>query len=291
MSSYDTSPTQHFECPDGAVLAYRIVGGPSPPARACSILAFNGAYCNTAQWRHAANLWASAGVRCILQDVRGSGESAAASLDEVRGQFTFDRYCEDAAALLQHLGIDKVVVVGMAWGARPALLFAARYPGTSEACVLYDLSLGNSLTTEHLGAQRYSLALARDKLARLGGLGEPPDTDKDFNRHADQHMAARAMAATSKKPYDDYLAFMEIAVDKVLCPTLVAMGEFDPNLVVKEGGARTVVERMRQRLPGAELRVLEAAGHASVRSTPLQCARAALDFLRRSGVAAPAAAL
>merc|ERR1740129_2364963 len=156
----------------------------------------------------------------------------------------------------------------MAWGARPALLFAALFPELTQACVLYDLSLGNSLTPEHSGAQKFSLLLARDKLVRLGGLGEPPSTDKDFNRHSDPKMAARAMAATSKEPYSDYARFMEVAVDKVQCPTLVAMGEFDPNLVVKEGGARKVVERLRRRLPGAALHVLEAAGHASVRTNP-----------------------
>lgn len=290
--TFEACSPQRLVLPDGAEIAYRAIGPPEVDA-SCTVLAFNGAYFNMALWRNVADTWAAAGIRVLLHDCRGVGTSQAARHDAARDQFTFDQYCADAVALIKHESTAKVVVVGMAWGARPALVFASRHPEVTTACVLYDLSVGNSMTPEHSGAQKFSLMLARDKIKRLG-IKEPLENGKASFEHADRKMAGRAMAATSKPPYDRHDTFLEVVAVGVSCPTLVAMGEFDPNLVVKEGGARTVVAALEHRLPArpaCELRILDATGHASVRTSPLQCATTAVDFLRRAQVLSRPSAL
>lgn len=291
--AFDACSPRRLLLPDGAEIAYRVVGPPEEAGASCTVLAFNGAYLNMALWRHAADAWAAAGVRVLLHDCRGVGASRAAAHDAAVDQFTFDRYCADAAALLEHVGAAKVVVAGMAWGARPALVFAARHPQLTAACLLYDLSVGNSSTPEHADAQKKSLMLARDEVERLG-IKEPPSNDKSSFEHADRGMAGRAMAATSKPPYNRHDTFLEIVAGGVLCPTLIAIGEFDPNLVVKDGGARAVVATLERRLPAqqaCELTILHATGHASLRTSPLQCAAVALDFLRRARIVSRPSAL
>ena len=69
----------------------------------------------------------------------------------------------------------------------------------------------------------------------------------------------------------------------VTCPTLVAMGEFDPNLVARPGGANEIVGALRPVLP-VELRIMEACGHASVLHRPTLVAMVLLDYLCRSGL-------
>ena len=46
-------------------------------------------------------------------------------------------------------------------------------------------------------------------------------------------------------------------------------------------GAEDVAIALRRWMPATELMVLDAAGHASIKTSPIQCATIALDFLRR----------
>jgi len=262
----------------GADIAYALAG---PPESACTFLCFNGAFLSYEQWRVVAAPLASAGARLLVHDVRGTGLSSAAPKDvEGAEQFTFDRYADDAAALLSALNLlQRVVVWGMAWGARAALVFAARHPERTAALLAYDISVGVAAPIR--AAQRMGMLLARDKMKRQG-IVEPANEAKDLtNRHLNQKLAEMAMHATSKAPYDSAETFMAATLGAVDCPILVALGEFDPNLVLSPGGAYEVVEKLQTRLPATELHILDATGHGSVNHRPLLCANVALDFVRR----------
>ena len=65
---------------------------------------------------------------------------------------------------------------------------------------------------------------------------------------------------------------------------LVATGEFDPNLVASPGGSREVVLHLQQRLPRAELAVLENTGHGSIAQRPTLCGRIFLEWATRCGL-------
>lgn len=62
-------------------------------------------------WRPVAVRLADAGRRVIAYDNRGSGASSV-----TRGPYTTTRLAEDAAALLDHLDIDRADVFGVSMG-------------------------------------------------------------------------------------------------------------------------------------------------------------------------------
>lgn len=60
--------------------------------------------------------------RVIAPDLRGSGRSHCS------GGLTFDRFADDMARILDHLGIDRAFIGGISSGSGVAVRFALRYP-------------------------------------------------------------------------------------------------------------------------------------------------------------------
>lgn len=71
------------------------------------------------------------GVRRIILNQQGHGRSGA-DWDS----YSFDRLGDDAAALLDHLDIDRAVLGGISMGAAVSLNTAIRYPGRVRALLL-----------------------------------------------------------------------------------------------------------------------------------------------------------
>ena len=68
--------------------------------------------------------------RCILPDQRGSGGSAVESLDA--DTLHINRLIEDIEDLRQHLGQQRLRLIGWSWGAALALLYGAVHPDCLE---------------------------------------------------------------------------------------------------------------------------------------------------------------
>jgi pimeloyl-ACP methyl ester carboxylesterase len=73
--------------------------------------------------------------RLILLDLRGNGQSG-----RLVGPIgtVLDRQCDDLAALLDHLGLAEVVMIGVSYGGTVALHFALRHPGHLAGLVAVD---------------------------------------------------------------------------------------------------------------------------------------------------------
>jgi proline iminopeptidase len=63
-------------------------------------------------------------VQLVYFDHRGQGRSARGP----RETYSLDNNVEDMEALRQHLGLDKIVVLGTSYGGMVALAYAVRYP-------------------------------------------------------------------------------------------------------------------------------------------------------------------
>lgn len=71
--------------------------------------------------------------RVVALDQRGHGRSDHAL------SYTREDYVGDVAALLEHLGVDKTVLVGNSLGGVNAYQFAAKHPDRVEALVIEDI--------------------------------------------------------------------------------------------------------------------------------------------------------
>ncbi|MGP3634220.1 alpha/beta fold hydrolase [Streptomyces sp. 24-1644] len=107
-----------FHAYDGTELAYRLVGEGEPliclpdgPMRTGSCPGDLGGL--------------SAARRLVLPDLRGSGDSAA---PDDPATYRCDRLVEDVEALREHLGLERIDLLGHSASADLAALYAARYP-------------------------------------------------------------------------------------------------------------------------------------------------------------------
>ncbi|HYB11104.1 MAG TPA: alpha/beta hydrolase [Alphaproteobacteria bacterium] len=70
---------------------------------------------------------------CISIDPRGAGES-----DKPPGNYSTERFADDAAGLIRALGIDRVHVTGLSLGAATGMWLAAKYPERVKSLSLHS---------------------------------------------------------------------------------------------------------------------------------------------------------
>ncbi len=107
--------------------------------------------------------WVERGLRVITVERPGFGVSTRLPC---RG---FVEHADDLAAILDHLGIDRVPVYVGSGGAPHVLAFAGRHPDGVSACSIGD---GAAPMTDDEVEQQVDFNVAADGLARLGKVDE-----------------------------------------------------------------------------------------------------------------------
>lgn len=219
--------------------------------------------------------------RVVRFDARGFGGSPPGGL-----AFTMDRIADDAAALLERLGVERAVVAGCSMGGYAALAFARRHARRLAGLVLLDTKAGPD--TEEARAGRRALAervladgapaAAEAFLPRL--LGETTQRSRPLvvERVREAILAARPRAVA------DALHGLAAREDSrpglglVRVPTLVVVGEEDVLTPPCEA------EALAGGIPGARLVRVPGAGHLASLEDPRAVNAALRAFLGASGL-------
>lgn len=77
---------------------------------------------NGGQWDRVVERLAHKGFRCVSYDRRGHGNSGAHD-----GEWTVDLLADDLAALIEHLGLDRVTLVGHSLGCGEVVRYLSRH--------------------------------------------------------------------------------------------------------------------------------------------------------------------
>ena len=216
--------------------------------------------------------------RLIAPDLKGFGGSDA---PDDPGQYSMEGYADELAGLLDHLGVERVVLGGLSLGGYVAFAFVRRHRARVAALVLADT---------RAEADTPEVRDRRDKqLRQLAEEGTDPVIEAQLaallSDHTRQHrpdvveqarglMAANpaagfvgALEAMKRRPdVSDELAAIDV-------PTLVVVGEDDKVSPVE------VAESMASRIPQARLVVVPDAGHLSSLEAPEAFNEALADFL------------
>lgn len=211
--------------------------------------------------------------RAAAWDMPGYGES------ELRESMTFELLADSLARLVDDLGVEDVDLVGHSMGGMVAQEFVARYPDKVRRLVLAGTSPafgkpGGDWQKEFLAARLQPLDQGRTPADFATDLVEGM-----FGRNKDEKAMSRAALAMAELSADSYRAALNCIVTfnrldslaDIRCPTLLISGSEDGNSPPK------VVERMAQKIAGAEYVCMEGAGHLMTMEEP----EAFNDIVRR----------
>ena len=192
----------------------------------------------------------------IAPEQMGHGHTA----DVPAREFSYAQLAEDTAALLKHLHVESVDVVGWSDGGIIGYLLAIQHPGLVRKLV----TSGSNVDAEGLPPPK-------------SGPLEPGQLPKMFQEQYDrvspdgpQHYAAfinRVAAMWRKYPYVERSRLGEIR-----CPTLIMMGDHDFYSI-------EVAHHLAQAIPGAQVMIVPGAGHGTFRERPKLVNLAVLEFL------------
>jgi 3-oxoadipate enol-lactonase len=264
---------------NGARLYYEVAGEGEP------LLLISGLGMNHLGWALQVPVYARE-FKVITFDNRGTGQSSSPEGVD----YTIALLADDAAALLDALGVDAAHVYGVSLGGMIAQEVALRHPEKVRSLVLGAtwpggphavppeagaaaaltefVGTGESITPAFLEVL-FSPAFLPEASAALAEFGQ---LLADYPATPTEVLAAQAQAAGRLDTYD--------RLPEITAPTLVIHGTDDP-LIPTENG-RILAER----IPGAELILLEGARHGYLFEKQAESDAVILDFLRRhSGVA------
>ena len=233
---------------------------------------------SSAMW--AAQVEGLAGVaRVVTPDLRGFGASAPGTDDP-----SLDHAADDVAALLDRLGLGRVVLGGLSMGGYVAMAVLRRHPGRVAGLLLADTKAGadpaaareNRLRiADRLDADRSTDVLVEDVLPGLTGpttAAERPEVVarvRAMVESAPPAAAAWAQRAMAARPDSlDVLRGVDV-------PALVLRGDEDG----LAGPAD--VAAMADALPQGRLETLPRAGHLTALEVPEDVVRAVRGLLER----------
>ncbi|MCX7896898.1 MAG: 3-oxoadipate enol-lactonase [Rhodocyclaceae bacterium] len=212
----------------------------------------------------------------IAYDLRGHGKSSAPP-----GPYSFRMLAEDAAALLDALGIEKASFVGISLGGMIGQAFALDFPERLEKLVLAD-------TTAAYPAEARALWAERIRLVRAEGLASQvqPTLERWFTpafRAAHPQTVARIGRLIAATPLEGYIGCCEAIatldflprLPAVRAPTLVLVGEQDA------GTPPAMARQLAERIPAARLAVIPGAAHLSCIEQAERFSELLIDFLAR----------
>jgi pimeloyl-ACP methyl ester carboxylesterase len=156
-----------------------------------------------------------AGYQPIAIDNRGHGQSR--KVYDPKLYFAHDM-ADDAANLLDHLGLKRVPVIGFSMGARITAFLCLRHPERVRCAILGGM--GINLVTGLEDSEEIIEALTAESLADVKGA-----TGRQFRIFADHSKADRAALAACMISSREPMA--EALVRQIETPVLVAVGETD----------------------------------------------------------------
>jgi len=246
--------------------------GAGPP-----VLFLHGFPLDHGMWRDAIGAL-SAVADCIAPDLRGFGHAGAAPSTVL----TMEQHADDAAALLDALGVQSAHVVGLSMGGYAALAFAERHAARLTSLVLVD-----TRATDDGEEGRARRSAAADRLLEVGRATFAREMlTKLVAPSAEREVRARLLSMMEATPYETIVAAllgMQARPDRtdvlreLARPLLIVCGELDQITPPDLSRAMAAVN------PSSELELIANAGHMSPMERPREFAALLSGFLARHG--------
>ena len=212
----------------------------------------------------------AARLEVIAYDHRGVGRSPGGP-----DPFSIADLADDAAGLLDHLGLERAHVLGLSMGGMVAQELALRHPERVRTLTLAGTFAGgeSALGTYPPAVQAIARPLLRGGSPPAALAGLVAQQARQWGVARDESALRTVLAQLAAVGGHDTLA----RLGQVATPTLVLHGERDPAVPV--ANARILADA----IPGARLEVLPGAGHIPFWQQPERCARLVAEHALHHG--------
>lgn len=215
-----------------------------------------------------------AGLRLVRYDKRGHGLS-----EETPGPYAIDQLADDAAGLIRHLGLTKVVFVGLSIGGLIGQSLAARHPD-----LLSGLVISNSAAK--IGdAQMWGDRIAAIRANGLASIGAATMERWFSPAFRQSGRAAPWQRMLERQPLAGYAACCEAIAAADLTASTRGL-RLPVRLIAGSADGSTPPDLVRATadlIDGARLQVIEGAGHIPCVENPAEYAAILQDFLKETG--------
>lgn len=237
---------------------------PCDQGRAPALVLIHGAGGSHLMWGHAIRSLQGASVYAL--DLPGHGRS------DGRGRWSIGDYADFIARFLDAATLERVVIAGHSMGGAIALQYGLRDPTRLQGLALVGTGARLRVNPAILEGLRQNFAAAVDLIIQYSFA---PGADPSLIAAARKQMLATPPAVL----YDDFAAcdafdLME-KLGQINCPTQVICGSGDRLTPLKYS------EYLRDHIAGAQLSVIESAGHMVMLERPKAVADAIAALLTR----------
>ena len=256
---------------NGIKMSYIDTGGSGTP-----VLLVHGFPLNVRMWRPQIDALGER-WRLIAPDLKGAGDSEGPDDDAA---YTMDSYADELKGLLDELGIDKVVLVGLSMGGYVAFAFLRKYPDAVGGLVLADT---RAEADPPEGVEKRSKQQEQVRSEGTAGLVEALTgallSDYTKQNRPDVVTAVKDAMDNHARSFTGELEAMKARPDstddltKIDVPALIIVGEDDG--VTPPDASR----KMHEHISGSRLVVVPNAGHLSNLESPDEFNGALADFL------------
>jgi pimeloyl-ACP methyl ester carboxylesterase len=247
-------------------------------------------------WANTLKAMSAYGYRVIAPDQVGFGKSSKPEM-----KYSFAVLAENTARLLDHLKLNRVVLVGNSMGGMLAVHFARKYPERVMALVLEN-PLGLEDYPPSIPPQETNnlvkLEMAQTPASYRNFVKSyfPTDWKPEYERFVEQFARvqlsgdyprfAQVSALTYQMIYEGSI-YNELP--KLTVPTLLVIGQSDrtvfgrrfapPEVVKPLGNFPQLGRSAQQRIPGAQLKEFKGVGHVPHLEMPDRFHAVLLDFI------------
>ncbi|MQS12941.1 alpha/beta hydrolase [Streptomyces kaniharaensis] len=271
MNGTPAPSTQFLDVPGGRLAFDDTRQGDGAP-----VVLLPGMLDTRAAYRHLRPLLTAAGRRVITMDLRGFGESSI-----VWDDYTPAAIATDVLALLDHLGIERAVLVGSSYTGATVVKVAGDAPERVAGIVLLDSFVENPPQNALMrGVVRVMGTMLVHWPAFWGfyqrKLAYPGARPADFDAYVNGLVAAMRTPGrkTATRGHVSGDAAPVGWTAAVRCPALVVMGSKDPDFPKPEA----VADRQAAALNARKV-MIEGSGHYPMADNPRATADALLAFL------------
>ncbi len=276
MSMRATGAVQHLWLPGAGVrlhaLAFGRQDGAAPP-----LLLLHGVTGHAWLW-HDVALQLAQTRRVIAYDLRGHGDSQWAGADA----YGTEHHIADLAALIDALGVERVALAGLSWGALAGIGYAAAHPRRVERLAIVDVEASFAIDQDAVAQRPASFDAIADVLAwERQANPHAPEALLDIFAQQSVRPCADGRWARKHDPFflrrwpfrrDD--RWSELRLLQV--PTLLLNG-------ASSFVRREVMQRMAACVPGAGFEVIEKTGHLIPLEAPVELGHRLRRFLDPPG--------